>query len=293
MNRVIIFGSINLDLVTKVTKHPNPGETVSGSNCQTLAGGKGANQALAAASHSNIKAYMIGAVGQDNFAEPALSNLNNSKLNTEHVDKLENISTGVALIAVDQNGENTIIVTPGANHAATAIQLNEIRLKSGDVLLTQNELHEVETFAAHKLAKKLGTSVIHNAAPAHTFTTKQLKNIDYLIVNEPELAIVAKGFNISDTDPLKMAQTIAHNYDCKIIVTLGDKGAVLVSKKETLHESATKIKVVDTTGAGDAFCGTFAANIAMNINPIKALENSIKAGGNACTHFGAQRVGPQ
>lgn len=290
MNRVIIFGSINLDLVTKVVKHPNPGETVSGSNFETLAGGKGANQALAASYCSEVKSYMIGAIGKDAFAKSALANLDNSGLNIDFVNKLENISTGVALIAVDQNGENTIIVTPGANHAVFAKQLEEVGIKNQDVLLTQNELHDCETFVAHKLAKQAGAIVIHNAAPARALTTEQLENIDYLITNESELTIVANGFGIKEADPLIAARSLAQLFNTNMIVTLGENGAALVSNESIQHQPATKIKIVDTTGAGDAFCGTFAANIAMDINPTKALENSIKAGGMACTHFGAQRV---
>lgn len=290
MKRVVIFGSINLDLVTKVGKHPKPGETISGTNCQTLAGGKGANQALATSYHSNISTFMIGAVGKDSFAAFALSNLINSNLNTERIERLESISTGVALIAVDQNGENTIIVTPGANHSVTAKQLTALDIKSGDVILTQNELLETQTYSAHQLAKNSGATVIHNAAPAHKLSFEQMNNIDYLITNETELIIVTNGFNIDETDPIKSAQALAKKFETNIIVTLGGNGAILVSKTQTLSQPATKIKVVDTTGAGDAFCGTFAANIANNIELAEALKNSIHAGGQACTTFGAQKA---
>lgn len=289
MIKVVIFGSINLDLVTKVSNHPKPGETVSGTNCQTLAGGKGANQALAASAQPNIEAFMIGAVGQDNFAKPALKNLENSKLKIEHVSHVENSTTGVALIAVDQKGENTIIVTPGANHSVTTTKLEVLGLTSGDVLLTQNELLETQTFAAHSLAKKSSSAVIHNAAPAHKLNTEQLQNIDYLIVNETEMMVVANGLNITKKDPIEAAQLLAQKIETRLIVTLGEQGAALVSSTQTIHKPATKIKVLDTTGAGDAFCGTFAANIANNLPPEMALENSIAAGGLACTHFGAQK----
>lgn len=289
MNKVVIFGSINLDLVTIVETHPTPGETVSGSNLKTLAGGKGANQALAASYCKDVKSYMVGAVGKDNFSKPALTNLTNSNLNNDHITHIDNTSTGIALIAVDQHGENTIIVTPGANHSVNNSQLNGLNITNGDVLLTQNELLTTQTFAAHKLAKKAGAIVIHNAAPAHTLTLEQLNNIHYLIINETELAIVASGFDIQEVTPHKTASELAKIIDSKIIVTLGEKGAFFTSKKETLHEPPCKIKVVDTTGAGDAFCGTFAANIALKLSINLSLKNAIKAGGKTCAHFGAQK----
>lgn len=289
MNKVVIFGSINLDLVTKIADHPKPGETIFGSNCQTLAGGKGANQALAASNCKYVNSFMIGAVGKDNFAGPALANLKASNLNIEHVKHIDNMATGVALIAVDKAGENSIIVTPGANHRVTTKQLDAVKFNSGDVLLTQNELLSSETFAAHQFAKHVGATVVHNAAPAHVLTTKQLSNIDYLIVNETELTIVANGFGINKTTPLKTTQELVQKTNTKLIVTLGPKGAIFVSNTHTLNAQPTKIEVVDTTGAGDAFCGTFAANLAMNLHIEKALENSVEAGGIACTHFGAQK----
>lgn len=290
MNKVIIFGSINLDLVTIVDKHPTSGETVSGSNFKTLAGGKGANQALAASYCNQVKSYMVGAVGKDTFSKPALANLANAKLNIAGVSHINDTTTGVALIAVDKAGENTIIVTPGANHAVCTKQLDAINITDNDVLLTQNELLIIQTFSAHNLAKQAGATVIHNAAPAHKITLKQLQNIDYLIVNETELEIVANGFEIEEDTPLKRATALAQITDTRLIVTLGKKGAIFVSKQDTLHEPSTTINVVDTTGAGDAFCGTFAANIAMNIPTHLALKKAVEEGGKACTHFGAQKT---
>lgn len=288
MSRVVVFGSINLDLVTQVQTHPKPGETVTGSNYEMFAGGKGANQAYAASKNEYTEVVMVGAVGGDVFSDEALRNLKIQNINLDHVSILENSRTGVALIAIDVVGENTIVVTPGANHLVSAAQLSALSLNSKDILLTQNELQPAELFLAHELAREAGSTIVHNAAPAHLLEESELKNIDYLIVNESEAKKTADGFGLDQANFEHLAKYIYEICNTKLIVTLGKKGALLFLDYNQITEPAASVDVMDTTGAGDAFCGVFAGYLSVGNDPEVALVKAVDAGSQACEKLGAQ-----
>ncbi|MEM8749803.1 MAG: ribokinase [Pseudomonadota bacterium] len=289
--RIIVFGSINLDIVTTVARRPVAGETIAGENCLLLPGGKGANQALAAqsAARKDQEVHMIGAVGRDAFAPIALSNLNKSGVDLTRVVETDAI-TGTAIIMVDADGENIIVINAGANALASADQIKNVSFKVGDVLLTQQELTLEEVLVAHKRARLSGGIVVHNAAPAYPLSQSQLANIDYLIVNETEVLAIADAHGFQSSDPEMAAKSLSQTLSLNTVLTLGADGAIMCFGEEIDHVSAPEVDVKDTTGAGDVFCGTFAAQIAQGTAPRQAVKLSVEAASAACTWFGAQQT---
>lgn len=286
--RVLVFGSINLDLVTQTRFHPKPGQTVKGSKFRRLPGGKGANQALAAAwSYRPEMVLLIGATGDDGFARDALVNLVSAGVNLENVACLQ-APTGLAFIVVNREGENTIVVTPGANGEVHAGQLAGLVPQAGDVLLTQNEVPADEIHKARSLAKSAGAITVHNAAPASRIPQEVFAAIDYLIVNESEALAVA-GRELDD-DPKEAARQIFRQHTSSVVLTLGAAGVFACLPQGELEIPAPAIEVVDTTGAGDAFCGTFASCLAQGLLPEDCLTKAVEAGSEACRYFGAQSV---
>ena len=287
---IYTFGSINTDIVVQVPHHVQAGETLIGSNAAEGPGGKGANQALAA-KRAGGDVTMIGAVGSDPFALTALSMLKADGVDTKHIAKTKS-ATGLAFIFIDKNGENSIVVTPGANADVTAAQMDDVTFEIGDFVVTQNEVDFKQTALVHERAKKAGAKIIHNAAPSHSITLEQLANIDFLIVNEIEVMDVGKALGCKATNPEAMATELAEMAPCQIVTTLGPDGALLNSKSQMLRVAAPQTKVVDTTGAGDTFIGYFAASLARHETLNHALEQAVKAASLACTKAGAQRAMP-
>lgn len=288
-NKVIVFGSINLDLVTQVAAHPKPGETIQGSDYQMLPGGKGANQALAAARalEDPSKALLLGCVGKDDFADIALRNLVSEGVDLSNVSRTDT-GTAIAMIAVANSGENSIIVCPGANAETKAEAVAITGLSKTDVLLTQQEIPAAEVWASHALAKSKEVIVIHNCAPAADIPPYALENIDILISNETEAAVVARHLEIAGETPQRMCKAIASRFGKTVILTLGENGAFFFADDGETHHPTKKVDVVDTTGAGDVFCGTFAAMLAQKHTVNIAIERAIEEASKACTRFGAQ-----
>ena len=196
MSRVIVFGSINVDLVAEVARLPGPGETIKTDSYVALPGGKGANQALAAA-RNGAATDMVGAVGLDGQAPTALVQLRADGVGLAGVAEVEGAS-GLAMIAVDAGGENQIIVVSGANATAEARQLPS--MTHGDWLVTQNEVDWTQTAEAHRMAREQGAGVIHNTAPAHGLSAAELAQIDVLVANEHELAQAAASATATGAD---------------------------------------------------------------------------------------------
>lgn len=283
---IIVFGSINLDIVTRTARIPGPGETVKGESYQLIPGGKGANQALAAC-RAGSETLMIGAVGKDAFADLALENLKRDGVDLSQIMMVD-APTGIANITVDENGENAIAVASGANASAAASQLNVLKQVNG-YLLTQNEVPEKETHLAHLKARELGLKVIHNVAPAYKLSNEELAVIDWLVVNETEALIVAFGAGISaGFDSVKAAEALAQQTGNNVIVTLGNKGAFSFGPAGNHQGKALAVDVKDTTAAGDTFTGAFAAALDQGFSVEDALSRASVAGSLACTIFGAQ-----
>lgn len=268
---VVVFGSVNIDLVARVSAIPRPGETLLGTSFVMAPGGKGANQALAARI-AGARVAMFGAVGRDAFAEAALANLAASGVDLTGVSRVDD-PTGVALINVDAKGENAITVVPGANGHASAAQVADDMLAPGNTLLMQLEVSIVEVAALARRARARGTRVVLNGAPAARLPAELLGNIDFLVVNEHEAAMCLGSAGGVD-----------------VVLTLGARGAQLDWMGRRYSEAPPEVAVIDTTGAGDALCGAFAAALERDASPPDALREGVRAGALACMHAGAQRT---
>ncbi|MBL8589109.1 MAG: ribokinase [Methylobacteriaceae bacterium] len=282
---IVVFGSINIDLITRVAAIPRPGETVLGSSYALAPGGKGANQALAAR-RAGARVRLAGAVGADAFAEAALALLRADGVDLTAVAVVD-APTGAAFIAVDAQGENAIVVASGANGHVRAGQLEAAPPRAGDLLLLQRETPEAEALAAARAAKTAGARVALNLAPAGRLAPEWLALLDFLILNEHEAATLGRDLGLGES-PEAAARAIAGRHGFACIVTLGSAGVVAFAGGTRLAAPAAKVAVVDTTGAGDAFVGAFAAAIDGGLPLAAALRRGSAAGALACTKEGAQ-----
>lgn len=260
--RVVVLGSLNVDLVTRVAEHPAPGETVLGEGLSRLAGGKGANQAMAAA-RAGAAVAMVGAVGDDEGGRAYAARLTTAGIGTDALAVVGE-PTGTALIVVDAGGENSIVVVAGANAAVTADAVPD--LGAGDVLLVQLEVPLDAVADGCRRAHAQGARVVLNTAPYADLPDDVLALADPVVANEHEAA------RLASTPP-------------SLLVTLGADGARwgdLALPAEHVEE------VVDTTGAGDAFCGALAASLAEGADDETALRAALAAGARAVRHEGAQ-----
>ena len=283
---IVVFGSINIDLVTKVERIPAPGETVIGGDYAKAPGGKGANQALAARrAGGHVK--MAGAYGRDGFADEALRLLRADGVDLAAARAVDN-PTGAAFITVDGHGENAIVVASGANSAAKAEQLSALNWRAGDWLIMQREVPDSEVFRDAEIARAGGAKVFLNNAPALPLTSEQVRLFDAICVNETEAAILGKALAFTNCDPGAVAERLAKDFGVMAIATLGPLGAVLAQDGATLRRAPPKVKVVDTTGAGDTFIGAFVTAMARGAHATTALREGLAAGSLACTLPGAQ-----
>lgn len=287
MSRVLVIGSINMDLVMRTPRLPNAGETLVGGTFSIVPGGKGANQA-AAASRLGNQVRMIGAVGEDEFGTSALENLRRQGVSASDIRKVPSISTGVAMILVDEAGENTIVVASGANHCVEPELIAASSLDWADVIVLQCEipLHTVAS-TVHQ-ARERGKIVILNAAPAVPDLPAEALQVDYLIVNEQE-AIALTGVIIGRPDDALLAAADLCQRGAKhAIVTLGADGCTFQAPSGNGHIPAPKIEAVDTTAAGDAFVGALASAIGRGMALPEVLRYANSAGALAATVLGAQ-----
>jgi ribokinase len=283
---VVVFGSINLDLVTRVAHLPSPGETLIGRGFASYPGGKGANQALAAA-RAGANVRMHGAVGRDAAATAALALLEAGNVDLAGVRRVD-APTGTATILVDDRGENAIVVVPGANDQVDADAVPAAVLMRGAVLLLQQEVPAAANAALIEHASRAGMRIVLNAAPARPLPREVLANIATLIVNQNEAAALAAPLGWSQ-EPSAFAAAVAAQIDgLDVIVTQGAGGAVSVCDRDRIQVSAPRIKVIDTTGAGDAFVGAYAAALDAGNDRPHALRIATAAGSLACTGHGAQ-----
>jgi ribokinase len=286
---IIVFGSINMDMVVPVGNFPKPGETVIGSGYDMLPGGKGANQALAAA-RMGPKVALVGCVGDDGIGMRMLAGLRRDGVITSGVAQSE-LPTGMAVIITNGAGENEIIVASGANADAKADQIPDEILKSSYLLLLQGETPPQENWILLERAKKRGVTTILNLAPVVEIPREALANIDYLVVNKIEAQQIAHALKIDlNEDAALLARALAHQAKLTCIITLGEHGSIAVAPDgAAIRVPALSIShVVDTTGAGDAYCGTLAAALYGRKNLTEAMKLASIAGSLACTKRGAQ-----
>jgi ribokinase len=284
---IAVVGSAMMDLTAYADVLPEPGQTLAGQLFTTGFGGKGANQAVMAA-HCGAEVHFIGKLGKDVFGTAIADNFVKVGIQSEYVDKSET-ATGVAHIWVDRNGENRIIIIPGANHEiemAKAVEaINSI--KDLTVVVAQCEIKQEVTLAAFKAAKARRCITILNPAPYQEISVELLTLCDWIIPNETEFRELHGQLPTSD-EVLKSFRQGKNS-----IVTLGSQGAVYVSAEGQLTKvSAPKVTAVDTTGAGDAFVGTFAYSLASGNDPVTAMTLGIKVASLSVTRKGAQSSYP-
>lgn len=274
---ITVVGSINMDIVCQTTDFPKQGETVLGERFETIPGGKGANQAVAAA-RLGAKVAMVGAVGQDSFGPALIETLHNEQIQVEQVATVET-NTGIANIILFEQ-DNRIIVVPGANFEVTPemVTQHEALIKESKIVVMQLEIpvHTVE--ATLNICKKHNVPVLLNPAPARNFIPEWMDKIAYLTPNETECALIF-GEDVEKT--LK-------KYPNKVIVTLGADGAMYHNGEQIVKVPGFKTTAVDTTGAGDTFNGAFAAKIITGASVEEAVLFANAAGSLSVERFGAQ-----
>ena len=276
-----------MDLVVETPRYPEEGETIIGGKFEQIPGGKGANQALAAAKLGDDVEF-IGACGDDSFAPKLKSSLKNGGAKIDNIFDLKGISTGVAVITVDKKGNNRIIVSPGANYELNQVKIEEIKAKivEAEYILLQLEI-PVETIERIiEIAAANNTKIILDPAPAVKLSAELLSKVDFLLPNEGELELLLSG-----SEEKSRLEKVNHLLDLgvkNIIVTEGKNGVNFYNKKEKIHLDSLKVKAVDTTAAGDVFAGAFAANLVKDNDIKKALEFAVKAAAYSVTKTGAQ-----
>lgn len=282
---IVVFGSVNIDLVSRVERFPHPGETITGADHVVAAGGKGANQALAAR-RMGADVVFVGAAGTDAFADGALAQLREARVGLDHLATIDGV-TGTAFITVDANGENQIVLSPGANAHVTAEALDGIAAGEGDSLVVQGEVSMGETEKALAWAKARGLTRIFNLAPVRPVSTRLLSLVDILVVNEEELRQVAvhSGLHGGASD---MMEKLAADLGLGVVVTLGAQGAMAHVDGQSVRCKGFTVDAVDTTGAGDAFVGAFAAARDKGESLERAVRLGCAAGALACLKPGAQ-----
>lgn len=282
---IVVFGTINVDMVTVVPRLPGPGESVRGRDHQFFPGGKGANQAVAAA-RAGAKVRIVGAVGDDAFAETALSGLKAAGVDVARVARSER-PTGLLTIAVDPSGEHLMIGADAANRSARAGQLAGL-LGPGVTLLTQNSIGAEEAARSIAAARLAGARVIFNAAPVEPVAEATFAACDVVVLNEIEATGYARRFGLPE-EPAALARAFAARFVCDCIVTLGGEGLIAARPDGAAWACRPpKVAVVDTTGAGDALSGTLAAALDRGDDFLVALSEGLAAGSLACRTTGAQ-----
>lgn len=285
---IIVFGSINMDLNMRVKNFPQAGETLLSRSYSTTPGGKGANQALSAA-RLGVKTALIGKVGDDGFGNRMMHVLRRNEVITSGVTRSEIFPTGMAMVLRNAAGENQIIVASGANSEVSAEQAPAEILGAGNYLLVQMELPMEQNAIVMKAAQENGARVVMNLAPALSIPKPMLKLVDYLIVNQIEARQLGKKLGVDiDQGAEKLAYALAKEGKLNCLITLGDKGSVLVlpTGDAWAMESIKLEQVVDTTGAGDSFCGTFTACLHEGEKPEKAMRYATAAAALACKKEG-------
>jgi len=292
--KIVVVGSSNTDMVVKVPHIPAPGETILGSDFMIIPGGKGANQAVAAA-RAGADVTFITCVSDDTFGSQSIKNYSQEGINTSYIKVKPGTHSGIALINVGANGENSISVAPGAN--SFLIPEDIIAYKEAFIgaqyILVQLEIPLKTVEAVIDLAKSEGIPLILNPAPATSVKESLYKKISVLAPNETEAAILAGRQNFSDEDIPEMANALFNKGTKTVILTLGSKGVYLKSEGYDGIIPGYKVKAVDTTAAGDVFNGALAAALAGRMVLEQAVDFAQKAASISVTRMGAQPSAPR
>ncbi len=287
--KIAVVGSSNIDLIMQVPSFPKPGETVAGGVFTQSFGGKGANQAVAAA-RAGGDVVFISCLGTDHFAEDFMARFEEDGIDTTAVFQEPGVSTGTAMITVDENGENCISVAPGANYKLNKRHITKAQpvLKDARIILLQGELHPDMLRYILNWAFEEEKKVLLNLAPAQHLEIEYLKRLAILVVNESEAGKLV-GRSVKGMDQAKQAaEELAAMTDGGVIVSLGENGSYLVTDDLRQIVPAFKVKAIDTTGAGDVYCGALAAALVEGMEPKDAIRFASAAAAISVTRLGAQ-----
>ena len=283
---IVVIGSLNMDMVVRTSRAPSAGETLFGQEFALSAGGKGANQAVSAARLGG-KVTMIGRVGKDTFGSELLEIMRQEGINIEHISVSEKQATGVASIVLEEDGENRIIVVPGANIELTVedIQALESVISQAKIVVMQLEMDLAMSEHAVAIAHKHGIPLILNPAPARALKDEMLSQVTYLTPNETEAGILS-GITVDNLETAeKAARVLLQKGVQNVIMTLGSKGALIVNHEGAKLVSGFKVKAIDTVAAGDSFNGAIAQQLTLG----KTLEEAV----SFANAVGALAVGKQ
>ena len=299
MSDIVVVGSLNMDLVVQASRMPEAGETIAGNDFQLISGGKGANQAVAAArmgsgvSGSRVSGSfvsMVGRVGGDPFGETLRQGLDQEGIDVSRVRVDRDAGTGTALIVVDDAGENRIIIVAGANGRVSQQDLDGARslITAAKVLVMQFEIPLDTVARALTMAREAGVTVILNPAPAYEVPLSFLAGVSVVVLNETESELIT-GIAVDDRHTAQVAGQLLHESGVRIaIFTLGVRGAFVSHDEDLQHAPGYAVEAVDTTAAGDAFVGALAASMARGEPLAQAVRQANAAGALTVTRFGAQ-----
>ena len=295
MNKTVVLGSINMDLVINTERVPDKGETILGNQFLTLPGGKGANQAVAIARQGG-DVSMIARLGQDKFGDEQLANLGKNKVGVENIKQDATASSGVALVLVEKDGQNRIVVVPGVNGHVSPGDVDDAEeiLDQCEFLVMQLEIPLETIEYAIQFAKKKKIKTVLNASPIpqESADAEFLTSVDFLVVNEVE-AQVMSGIPVTDIDSAKKAASFLQKKSNGVVVlTLGESGLVTANDGCVWHDEPFKVNVVDSTGAGDSFLGGLVASLQRGIGLEEAVIHANASGALAASKTGAQPALP-
>lgn len=292
--RILVVGSVNMDLVFRVARLPRPGETLTGQSLAQLPGGKGANQAVAAA-RLGAQVSMIGRVGDDEMGRALLGHLQNDSVETKAVQVTSTTSSGVAIIGVEDSGQNCITVIPGANGRLTPVDVERSSslFATADVVLLQLEVPLPAVARAVELAKQHHVTVVLDPAPAVEQLPPELRQADVLCPNETEASLLT-GIEVHDLPSAEAAaRKLQSTSGGHVTLTMGGDGVMVVMSDGTCeHVPAVDVDAVDTTAAGDAFAGAVGVFLAMGGSMVEAAKYGCRAGALAASRPGAQPAMP-
>jgi ribokinase len=285
-----VVGSANIDLTTFADRFPKPGETIFGQRFDLGFGGKGANQAVAARL-CGADVFMVARVGSDLFGPATIDNFKRLGIDTSHVKQVEGLSSGVAPIFVDPDGQNRILVVKGANDALKPADVDRAAemLKAADCIVLQFEIPLETVYYTVAFARKHGIRCILNPAPAQAVNINELTGLDYFVPNESEAETIT-GIKVESLDEAnRCADSLLQHAIRRVIITLGSKGSLLAGRDFSEHVPAFTVKSLDSTGAGDAFIGSFAVFLAEGVAELEAVRRANLYAALSTTGVGTQK----
>jgi ribokinase len=288
--RIAVVGSANIDLTTFADQFPKPGETIFGKNFDLGFGGKGANQAVAARL-CGAEVFMVARVGSDLFGPATIENFRKQGIDTTHVKQVEGLSSGVAPIFVEPNGQNRILVVKGANDALKPADVDAAAetLKSADCIVLQFEIPVETVYYTIGFARKNGIRCILNPAPAQPVDLVALKDLDYFVPNESEAETITSCPVKNVDDAKRCAGQLVANGIQRVIITLGANGSLLASRDGSAHVPPFPVRSIDSTGAGDAFIGSFAVFLAEGVPEWESVRRANLYAALSTTGVGTQK----